>query len=83
MKKTIYRLFFAFPLFFSCGEDRCKTCQYTSYSTNQEQLSCSILETDYCGEELQEQIDLKYTIDTVYHEASEDSIIKTTYITCY
>ena len=78
MKKTIYRLFFAFPLFFSCGEDRCKTCQYTSYSTNQEQLSCPILETDYCGEELQEQIDLKYTIDTVYHDASEDSIIKTT-----
>ena len=39
--------------------------------------------SEYCGEELQELIDIEYTVDTIINEETQDEIVTTTYISCY
>jgi hypothetical protein len=85
--KLFYKgfLFCSLSLVFSCVEDHCKTCSFTSYVVvNEEQLSMLEPENSkYCGEELQELIDIEFTVDTLIEEESQDVIVSTTYITCY
>ena len=39
--------------------------------------------SEYCGEELQELIDIEYTVDTIINEETQDEMVTTTYISCY
>ena len=72
-------------LVFSCMEDHCKTCSFTTYVVvNEVQLnSIEPEKLTYCGKELQELIDIEYTVDTLIDEETQDIIVSTTYITCY
>jgi len=76
---------FILTLFSSCGEDPCKTCESTTYLViDGEHFFVSGSEkVDYCGEELQEMIDLDYTTETVIQEETEIVMEYTTFITCY
>jgi len=74
-----------FPLISSCVEDHCKTCESTTYyiiEGGQVYMLESVKE-DYCGEELQEMIDLDYTTGTMEYGVSENTVEFTTFITCY
>tara|TARA_B100000780_G_scaffold240658_1_gene182857 strand:+ start:2244 stop:2381 length:138 start_codon:yes stop_codon:yes gene_type:complete len=41
------------------------------------------VKADYCGEDLQEMIDLDYTTETIVDEETETTNEYTTFITCY
>ncbi|MFQ3269624.1 MAG: hypothetical protein ACI9B2_001437 [Flavobacteriales bacterium] len=77
--------FFILPLFSSCGEDPCKTCIFTTYVViNEDQFfEVDSVNSEYCGEELQELIDFEYTVDTLINEETQDEMVTTTYISCY
>ena len=88
--KTMKLLFRVIPIFLillitSCGEDPCKTCESTTYLViDGEQFYINgSAKADYCGEELQEMIDLDYTTETVVQEETDSVLEYTTFITCY
>ena len=74
-----------FPLISSCVEDHCKTCESTTYLVidGEEIYMSGSVKEDYCGEDLQEMIDLDYTTETIVDEENETTNEYTTFITCY
>lgn len=72
-------------LFISCVEDRCKTCEHTTYLVIDEEQHYleGVIKNDYCGEELDELMNTEYTVDSVYNEETEITFVYTTFITCY
>jgi len=74
-----------FLLISSCVEDRCKTCESTTYYVIEggQLYMLESVKEDYCGEELQEMIDLDYTTETVDQGVSGTIVELTTFITCY
>lgn len=77
--------FFILLLFSSCGEDPCKTCEFTTYVVVEggQVIMLESVKTDYCGEELQEMIDLDYTTGTMEYGVSENTVEYSTFIICY
>ena len=76
---------FTLSLFTSCGEDPCKTCVSTTYIVidGEQFYNDDTEKMDYCGEDLQEMMDIEYTTDTIYQEEPEAVIVYTTFISCY
>lgn len=74
-----------FPLISSCVEDHCKTCESITYLVidGEEFHEPGTVKEDFCGEELQEMIDLDYTTETIVQEETETEMVYTTFITCY
>lgn len=77
--------FIILPLISSCGEDPCKTCEFITYVAIDGELTIlpGSEKNDYCGDELQEMIDLDYTTETVVLGETEIEMEYTTFITCY
>ena len=84
MIKKITALFAIILMTSSCVGDKCKTCELTSYVVIGGQIyNGASEEIVYCGEELQEFMDIKHTVDTVTQEGSGVEAVQTTFITCY